>query len=160
MLLFHLPSMITANQLLLSILSFKCVVLFFDNFIGGCYGNCMSNWVTFTVYYDEIYMVLTSSSQLFGSAPFSINNSTIWVSTLDTATWSGFFPCGLKIHTYIQIYLYKVVPIYLITYFIGHMIKYETICDFFYYFYIYMYISLASKKRLVRVLKYCIKTCF
>jgi hypothetical protein len=111
------------------------------NFIDGCYGNFMSNWVTFTVYYDQIYLVLTSSSLLFGSAPFSINNSTIWVSTLDTATWSGFFPCGLKIHTYIQIYLYKVVPIYLITYFIGHMIKYEKICDFFYYFYIYIYLS-------------------
>jgi hypothetical protein len=50
------------------------------NFIGGCYGNFMSNWVTFTVYYDQIYLVLTSSSLLFGSAPFSINNSTIWVS--------------------------------------------------------------------------------
>ena len=91
------------------------------NFIGGCYGNFMSNWVRFTVYYDQIYLVLTSSSLLFGSAPFSINNSTIWVSALNTATWSGVLPCRLKIHTYIQIYLYKVVSIYLITYFIGHM---------------------------------------
>jgi hypothetical protein len=115
------------------------------NFIGGCYGNFMSNWVTFTVYYDQIYLVLTSSSLLFGSAPFSINNSAIWVSALDTATWSGLFPCRLKIHTYIQIYRYKVVPIYLITYFIWHIITYETICDFFYYFYIYISISLSRK---------------
>jgi hypothetical protein len=43
------------------------------NFIGGCYVNFMSNWVSFTVYYDQIYLVLTSSSLLFGSAPFSIN---------------------------------------------------------------------------------------
>jgi hypothetical protein len=128
------------------------------NFIGGCYVNFMSNWVTFTVYYDQIYLVLTSSSLLFGSAPFSINNSTIWVSALDTATWSGVFPCRLKIHTYIQIYLPKVVPKYLITYFIGYMITYETICDFF-IISIYIYLSLASKKRLVRVLKYCVKTC-
>jgi hypothetical protein len=41
------------------------------HFIGGCYGNSMSNWVTFTVYYDQIYLVLTSSSLLFGYAPFS-----------------------------------------------------------------------------------------
>jgi hypothetical protein len=111
------------------------------NFIGGCYGNFMSNLVTFTVYYDQIYLVLTSSSLLFGSAPFSINNTTIWVSLLYTAAWSGVFTCRIKIHTYIQIYLYKVVPIYLITYFIGHMIKYETICDFFYYFNIYLSLS-------------------
>jgi hypothetical protein len=52
-----------------------------------------------------------------------------------------FFSCRLKIHTYIQIYLYKVVPIYLITYFIGYMITYETICDFFYYFYIHLSLS-------------------
>jgi hypothetical protein len=115
------------------------------NFIGGCYVNSMSNCVTFTVYYDQIYLVLTSSSLLFGSAPFSINNSTIWVSSLDTATWSAVFPCRLKIHTYIHIYLYKVVPIYLITYFIGHMITYETICYFFYYFYIYLSLSQVKK---------------
>ena len=111
------------------------------NFTGGCYGNCMSNWVSFTVYYDQIYLVLTQLSVLFGSAPFSINNSTISVSTLDTASLSRVFPCRIKIHTYIQIYLYKVVPIYLITYVIGHMIKQETICDFFYYFYIYLSLS-------------------
>ena len=119
----------------------ECTYILLSNsikFIGGCYGNYMSNCVTLTVYYDLIYLVLTSSSLLFGSGPFSINNSAISVSTLDTATWSRVFPCRLKIHTYIQIYLYKVVPIYLITYVIGHMIKYETICDFFYYFYIYL----------------------
>ena len=115
------------------------------NFIGGCYVNSMSNCVTFTVYYDQIYLVLTSSSLLFGSAPFSINNRTIWVhvSVLVTATWSGVFPCRLKIHTYIQIYLHKVAPKYLITYFIGHMITYETTCDFF-IISIYIYLSLAS----------------
>jgi hypothetical protein len=32
------------------------------NFIGGCYVNFMSNWVSFTVYYDQIYLVLTSLS--------------------------------------------------------------------------------------------------
>ena len=75
---FILPAAITTNQLLLGIHCLKFVVLLFIihcnsclhectlilliiriNSACGCYGNSISNQVSLTVYYDQMYLVLT-----------------------------------------------------------------------------------------------------
>ena len=60
-------------------------------------------------------------------------------------------------HTYLQVYLYKVVSIYSIIYILGHKITYDTIYDLFVVSVLFISIYLVSKQIWLLLSQYCVK---